>query len=98
MNIVYDEALKDYMTKKNIPAIVVESYMCQSCAGLTEISSRFADAKTAARIKENGCRVIPGEVGEILILTRGLTYDETITFKLQNFLGIKGVAVKGIRP
>jgi hypothetical protein len=63
-----------------------------------ELSAKFADSKTAERTKKKNCRVIKGEIGEILILTPGLKYDKTITLYLNNFLGIKNIEVDGIKP
>ncbi|GAA0802297.1 hypothetical protein GCM10008910_33570 [Faecalicatena orotica] len=65
---------------------------------MPELSARFADPKTAERTKKKNCRVIKGEIGEILILTPGLKYDKTITLHLNNFLGIKNIEVDGIKP
>ncbi|RHR22084.1 hypothetical protein DWX43_22805 [Clostridium sp. AF19-22AC] len=65
---------------------------------MPELSAKFADSKTAERTKKKNCRVIKGEIGEILILTPGLKYDKTITLYLNNFLGIKNIEVDGIKP
>lgn len=98
MTIIYEDKLKDYMLKKGIEHILIESYAGNSCTGFPEISARFADIKTAERTKKRGCRIIQGEVGEILILTRGLKYNDTITLGIHTFMGIKVVTVDGIRP
>lgn len=44
------------------------------------------------------CRVLDGEIGEVLIKTRGMEYEDTVTFSLGSFLGFKTVDVKGIKP
>ena len=98
MNIIYDEKLKAHMRKKNISYIIIEAYAAKSWAGVTEITARFADKGTASRAKKSSCRVLEGEIGEILIKTRGMEYEDTVTLSLESFLGLKSVKVKGIKP
>ncbi len=42
--------------------------------------------------------MLEGEIGEILIKTRGMEYEDTVTLSLESFLGLKSVKVKGIKP
>lgn len=42
--------------------------------------------------------MLEGEIGEILIKTRGMEYEDTVTLGLESFLGLKSVKVKGIKP
>lgn len=43
-------------------------------------------------------RIIPGEAGELLILSPALIYEDIIRLRLKSFLGIKVVEAEGIRP
>ncbi|BDF04449.1 hypothetical protein [[Clostridium] hylemonae] len=67
---------------------------------MPEITARFADRKAAKRLtgKKRVSRRIPGESGEILVLTPALSYDDTVTLGLKSILGIKCITVEGIRP
>lgn len=98
MNITYDQRLKDYMERKGYVAIVVDTLSpVGCCADTTELCTRFAREAEAAALKEKGCKVLPAELGEVLVLARGLEYDEDVSFGLRSFLGIKDITVKGIR-
>ena len=98
VNIVYDQRLRDYMARKGYTAVVVEAISPTGCcADATELYTRFARPVEAAALKEKGCRVLPGEAGEVLIPTRGMNVDNEVRLGLRNFLGIKDITVKGIR-
>lgn len=98
MNIAYDQRLKDYMHRKGYAAIVVDAVSATGCcADMTELYTRFATEDEAARLKERGCRVLDGEVGELLLVARGLELDDEIRLGLRSFLGAKDVTVRGIR-
>ena len=100
MQIIYEQKLKDYMDKKGFCAIVIESYAGQSWTGRPEISARFADQRLSKSLKEHRkvVRIIPGEAGELLILSPALIYEDIIRLRLKSFLGIKVVEVEGLRP
>lgn len=98
MQITYDEKLQDYMRKKGYSYIAVESVSATGCcADLSEISTRFVRDKDVAALKEKGCGVLQAPIGEVLIITKGLEYDEEVTFSLKSFLGAKDIAIKGIK-
>ena len=97
MLVIYEKPLKEYMKKKGIQTIIIEAYTGKSWTGVPELSARFADSKTAQRTKKKNCRIIKGEIGEILILTPGMKYNDTITLHLNSFLGIKNIKVDGIK-
>ena len=97
MNVTYEPRLKDYMAKKGYTHIVIDLISPIGCvADSAELLTRFAKPKEAAQIKERGCRVVPGEVGEILVVERGIHFDEDVTLGLRSFLGAKDITLKGI--
>lgn len=99
MHIAYDQKLTDYMQRKGYAAIVVETVSAIGCcADTTELATRFVKQPEAQELKAKGCAVHEGDVGEVLIVTRGLHYDDTVTFGLRSFFGAKDVVVKGISP
>ena len=99
MHIAYDQKLIDYMQKKNYVGIAVESVSAVGCcADATELSTRFVREKEATALKEKGCAVHEGDVGEVLVVTKGLHYDDEVSFGLRSFLGAKDVVVRGIAP
>lgn len=99
MRIVYEQALLDYMERKGYRCIAVESISPKGCcADMTELHTRFVRDKDVAGLKAKGCGVFEAPVGELLILSRGLEFDEVVTFGLRTFFGAKDVTVKGLAP
>lgn len=98
MNISYDQRLKEYMERKGRRHIVVEAISpIGCCADVTELTMRLVADDEAANLREKACRTLAGEMGDVLVLSRGLEYDEDIAFGLRNFLGVKDVTVRGLR-
>lgn len=102
MKVTFDAVLAAFMQKKKYVAIVVEAINPKGCcADITELCLGFANATHAQKLKEKACRMLPvegyGEF-EVLVLSRGLEYEEEVAFALKSFLGIKDVTVQGIRP
>lgn len=98
-SIVYDQKLQDYMNRKGYSYIAIESISPKGCcADLSELLTRFVSDKSAQVLKSKGCGVLKAPIGEILILTKGLEYDEAITFGLRSFFGAKDITVEGIAP
>ncbi len=99
MHIAYDDKLIAYMKKKGYVAIAVETASATGCcADVTELATRFVRESEAEQLKAAGCGVHEGDWGEVLVLEKGLHYDDEISFKLRNFFGAKDVVVKGIAP
>lgn len=99
MNITYEQNLQDYMKRKGYSYIAVEAISPKGCcADSTELLTRFVRDKDVQGLKSKGCGVLEAPVGEILILTKGLEYDENIVFGLRSFFGAKDITVKGIAP
>lgn len=95
-SVTYSQRLKDYMARKGYDSIAMELLSPMGAtADSTELYTRFVRGKEAAQLKEKGWRVLPGEVGEIL-LGRGVEYDDRIELGLRSFLGAKDITVKGI--
>ncbi|KMZ54838.1 hypothetical protein HMPREF0980_01250 [Dorea sp. D27] len=67
---------------------------------MPEITARFADRKASVRLidRKRVSRRIPGEIGEILVLTPSLHYDDIIILGLKRVIGIRYITVDGIRP
>ena len=97
MNVTYEQRLKDYMAKKGYGFIVIDLISPIGCvADSAEILTRFAREKEAAQLKAKGCRVVPGEVGEILVVERGIQFEDDVTLGLRSFFGAKDITLKGI--
>lgn len=98
MNISYEQSLIDYMQKKNYSAIVVEQIdPIGCCADTSELLLRFVNEKGADKLRDQAIRQLDAPFGELLVMIRGLDYDDEITFGLRSFLGLKDITVKGIR-
>lgn len=107
MTVTFDQPLIDYMQRKGYTSVVVdvvESKTC--CAGYSEIVTSFANERAAADLqaKKKVRRVLKcdevaddGTPLQILVVTRGLDYDDDVECTLTSFLGLKDVKVKGIR-
>ncbi|MBQ9601749.1 MAG: hypothetical protein IJR46_07050 [Neisseriaceae bacterium] len=96
MQITYSEKLKQYMQQKNLTHIeisVVEPSGC--CMGFSEIVVNFVNEKDMPKLKGKILRTLTGEIGDILITSRGVELDDTIHFDLKNFLGVKDINVTG---
>ena len=97
VHISFDQKLQDYMRKKGFAGIAVSTVSAIGCcADTTELATRFVRDDEAARLKARGCGVHTADVGEVFIETKGLHYDDKVTFSLRNFFGGKDVRVKGI--
>ncbi|MBR2834761.1 MAG: hypothetical protein IKE43_03480 [Coriobacteriales bacterium] len=99
MQISCDNRLRSYMESKGYSHIVIDIVTpVGCCTDMTELTTRFAKPEEAAELKTGRfCRVEPFEGGELLILARGLHYDEPIKLGLKSFLGLKDIAVDGIK-
>ena len=80
MNFICEPALREYMLKKKRSTILVE-----------EITSSHSDFKSKKRYYT--CKT---DFGEVLLPPFKLKIQDTVTFSLKSFLGIKYVAQKGI--
>lgn len=97
VHITFDQKLQDYMRKKGYVGIAVSTVSAIGCcADTTELATRFVRDDEAALLKSKGCGVHSADVGEVLVETKGLHYDDEVTFGLRSFFGAKDVRVKGI--
>lgn len=99
MNFVYEPALREYMQKKGKRIIIVE-VATSNCSDfeVTELNVHFVNEKQADYFKDKKkFRSVENGVGEVLLPPYRLEYDETVTFGLKSFLGIKQVSYQGIR-
>ncbi len=99
VRVTASEKLLAYMERKGYHCIAVEPISPKGCcADMTELHSRFVRDKDTPKLKAQNCGVFEAPFGELLILDRGLEIDDEVDFDLRSFLGIKDIAVKGIRP
>lgn len=63
---------------------------------MPELVVKFVGEQEADQIKARGCRVVAGEMGDVLIRLPGVELDDTIRLDLRGFLGIKEITVQGI--
>lgn len=98
MNFIFEPALLDYMQKKKKQIIVVEEITSNnSDFEITELHVHLIDEKKANFFqtkKRYSC--ISTEHGSVLLPPFQLKYDDTVTFRLKSFLGIKYVSYQGI--
>ncbi len=86
------------MRKKGYAGIAVNTVSAIGCcADTTELATRFVKAEEAEKLREKGCGVHTADYGEVFVETKGLHYDEAISFSLKSFLGIKDIKVRGIK-
>lgn len=100
MNITYTQKLIDYLTRKEIAAITIDIVDSgTSTSGFVDICATPVSAKVLAKIEAEGSilKRFDAPVGELIVLTRGLEYDEDVTLDLRSFLGIKDIRIDGIR-
>lgn len=99
MNFVYEPSLLAYMQKKKKNNIVVEEITSNhSDFEITELYVHLVDDKGAAHFKSKKSYAgIKTEQGEVLLPPFRLKIDDTVTFGLKSFLGIKYVSYKGIQ-
>ena len=95
MNFIYEPALLEYMQKKGKNTIVVEEITSNnSDFEVTELHVHLIDEKRAEHFKSQKRYLgVKTEKGEVLLPP----FDDTVTFGLKSFLGIKYVSYKGIQ-
>lgn len=99
VRITASEKLLAYMERKGYRCIAVEPISPKGCcADMTELHSRFVRDKDVPKLKARNCGVFEAPFGELLVLEKGLEIDDEVRFDLRSFLGMKDIAVKGIRP
>ncbi len=99
MNFVYEPALQEYMIKKGKSTIVVEEITSNnSDFEITELHVHLIDEKKAEHFKkQKRYYSVKTKMGAVLLPPYKLKYDDTVTFGLKSFLGIKYVSYTGIR-
>lgn len=98
MKFIYEKPLQEYMLKKGKKTIVIEEITSNnSDFEITELHVHLIDEKKAAYFKtQKGYYSITTEAGFVLLPPFKLKYDDTVTFGLKSFLGIKYISHKGI--
>lgn len=99
MKFIYEQSLLDYMLKKGQNTIVVEEITSNnSDFEVTELHVHLINRKQADFFKsKKGYYTVTTEKGEVLLPPFQLKYDDTITFSLKSFLGIKYIKYQGIQ-
>lgn len=99
MGVSFDQKLVEYMQKKGYAAVSVEAISPKGCcADTAELCTGFVKPADLATVKAKAWRVLPADDFEVILLTRGIEYDEDVTLGLRSFLGAKDVTLKGMRP
>lgn len=98
MDVSYSQVLIDYMKKKSYSAIVIEQIdPIGCCADTSELLLRFVNEKGADKLRDQAIRQLDAPYGELIVMVRGLDYDDHLSFDLRNFLGLKDIKVEGVR-
>lgn len=98
MNFLYTPKIQSYMRQKNKRNIVVEVISSSSSDfEVTELHVHFINEKQTAFFLENKhFRSMQTEMGLVLLPPYRLEYEDTVTFDLKSFLGIKYITQEGI--
>ena len=99
MKIIYEQPLLDYMKKKGKSTILVEEITSNhSDFEITELHVHLIDQKSAEIYKKKkGYYPVKTAEGEVLFPPYHLKIEDTVTFFLKSFLGIKYVGYQGIQ-
>lgn len=98
MKITYSEKLISYMQRKGHEHIVVEIAEASTCcSGFATLTAHFASSKEVASLSGKVVSRFEGSVGDVLVLSRGIEYDNAPELGLRSFLGIKDISFKGMR-
>lgn len=99
MKFIYEQPLQEYMQRKGKNTIVVEEITSNhSDFEITELHIQLIDEKRAGIFKmKKGYYAIKTEAGEVLLPPYRLKIEDTVTFSLKSFLGIKYITQKGIQ-
>ena len=98
MKFIYEPTLLAHMERKGKNTIVVEEITSNnSDFEITELHVHLIDDKRANFFKtKKGYFCVSTENGFVLLPPFHLQYEDTITFGLKSFLGIKYVSCQGI--
>lgn len=99
MQIQYSPELLEYMKKTGKTCILVELVeVTSSDLEITELHVRLADPKTRSIfLEKKGYRIFSTEVGEVLLPSYPLTFEDTVEFGLKKFLFLRWLSHKGIK-
>ena len=99
MEIRYEQPLRDYILKKGKKYLLVEMVeINNSDIDMTELHVRFVNQRLRDQfVDKKRYRVVETELGEVLFPRFPLQMEETVSFGLRSFLGIKSVRCTGIK-
>jgi len=99
MKFIYEPSLIQYMRQKGRRIIAVEVISSDSSDfQVTELHVHFVNEKRADfLVRQKRFRSLDTDMGAVLLPPYRLEYEDTVTFRLKSFLGIKYVAQEGIR-
>lgn len=98
MKFMYEQPLQEYMLKRGKKTIVVEEITSNnSDFEITELHIHLIDEKKTEYFKtKKSYYSVTTDMGFVLLPPFKLKYDDTVTFGLKSFLGIKYISCKGI--
>lgn len=99
MEFRYEQPLRDYIRKSGKKFLLVEMVeINNSDIDVTELHVRFVNQRVRDLfVEKKRYRVFATELGEVLLPRFPLQIEETVTFSLRSFLGIKSVRCTGIK-
>ena len=98
MEFRYDPALKAYMEHHGKKTIVVEMVeLSNSDLDVSELHVFFPNQRVRENFIKRGYRVVPTEMGEVLLPAFPLTFDDVVTFRLKKFLCFHSIAYTGMK-
>ena len=98
MKITYTQKLIDYMQRKGYKHIVVEMAEASNCcSGFATLSAHFASDREVASLSGKIVNRFEASLGDCIVLSRGVEYDDYVELGLRSFLGIKDITFKGMR-
>ena len=99
MKFLYTPQLREYMSKRSRTTVLVELVeINHTDLDVTEFHVRLADEKTKEHfLTQKRYRRAETEVGDVLLPPLPLKMEDTVTFGLKSFLGIKFLTCQGIK-
>lgn len=98
MNFVYTPELTEYIHSHNKKTLAVELMELNNTdLEITDLHIYFVNERMREQLIKKGYRVVPTELGEVLLPRFPLQMAETVTFGLKSFLFFKHVTCDGIK-
>ena len=99
MNLTFTQPLKEYMEKKGYVAVTFETISAIGCcADTAELCAGFVKAADLEDKALKAWKRVDSPDGTMLLMTRGIEYDQDVTLGIRSFLGAKDVQTDNVRP